>query len=170
MGRIHPVSGGVWAEVVTFWDDSRLVRWSQWVGATLYSQESENPKFVVGVDLPVSPFASVDKAFDPNRNGIDLKLMHNPRRAAIRCAFVGLILAGASYLYVTSLHDWDYFKGPPHLLAISWILCPAQLLLAWDGPITCFLIGALNASLYALAGFWIATVTKKKPDNSLRIQ
>jgi hypothetical protein len=112
----------------------------------------------------------VDKAFDRNRSGIDLKLMPNPRRAAILCAFVGLILAGASYLYVTSLYDCDEFKGPPHLLAISWILCPAQLFLAWDGPIMCFLIGVLNTSLYALVGFWIATVRKKKPDNSLRIQ
>jgi hypothetical protein len=81
-----------------------------------------------------------------------------------------MILAGSSYLYVTSLHDWDEFKGPPHLLAISWILCPAQLFLAWDGPIMCFLMGILNASLYAIVGFGIATVTKKKPDNSLRVQ
>ena len=96
--------------------------------------------------------------------------MQNPRRVAVLCAFMGLVVAVASYLYAASLHGWDEFKGPPRLLAISLVLCPAQLFLAWDGPVMCSLIGILNSALYALIGFGIANLRRKKLDGSLRIR
>jgi hypothetical protein len=97
--------------------------------------------------------------------------MRNPSKTVLGFASLGLASAGACYLYAAS---YDYTKPMRGLdftlVAISWILCPPQLLFAycidcevigWGGFIMYSIIGVLNTALYALIGFLVVARRKK---------
>jgi len=97
--------------------------------------------------------------------------MSKSSKTILGFAFLGLAIAGVCYLYAAF---YDYAKPTNGfdvaLFIITVILCPPQLLFAFcidcevigrGGFIMYSIIGVLNAALYALIGFIIATFRKK---------
>lgn len=89
--------------------------------------------------------------------------MHQPYKAIVISASLGLFATGVSYL-CAHLYDYTAPMDGIHLTIalILVVLCPPQLLFAmcidcevigWSGVILFSIVGALNATLYALIGF-----------------
>jgi hypothetical protein len=97
--------------------------------------------------------------------------VHKPWKTILGFASLGLVVAGASYLYAAF---YDYTKPMNGLnlalMAVSMISCPPQLLfvlcidcevIGWGGVLMYSIIGLLNAALYAGIGRMVVGLRKK---------